>query len=187
MPGAATGTPKPASGQQQQQPPNPGLAESIAQTAAEELQSLQQLELEQVETRDYGFRARVPVEAGALLNDPRNCPFAQAAAALAGAYKEHSFADRQARVFLAFDLLKSWDAFATDRPGYDRRLFYDLFTTPWPVLRFLALWYEERAVLRFGRGSNTRLLHMLEDEKHALNAVSLYGGPEAYAAYHHGA
>ncbi|CAD7936817.1 unnamed protein product [Amoebophrya sp. A120] len=126
-------------------------ADSTATSSRAQLPPLLDLEKVLVRSRQGNptYRAKISVDAESLLNDPRNCPFAQAAAAFVGAYKEVDLKDRQAWVFLAFDLLKSWDAFATDRSGYDRRFFYDLLTTRWPILRFLASWFEEQQVFQF--------------------------------------
>lgn len=86
--------------------------------------------------------------------------------ALSAAYKAPPDSEEQIGwIFTMFDLGKAWDAFSSDKSGYDRRYFFDLFTTRWPVLKFLALWYEERMVLsgKFGSGGDKeKLIEILD-------------------------
>ena len=112
----------------------------------------------------------IPTSIGLLLNDARNCPFAQAAGSLVKSYQSPAAFQRDSWIFLAFDLLKSWDAFATHKSGYDRRYFYDLFTTRWPVIKFLALWFQERMVRTIGRGNGAYTRFLLDEWQRDLEA-----------------
>ncbi len=73
-----------------------------------------------------------------------------------------------------FDLAKSWDAFSADKSGYDRRFMYDLFTTRWPIFKFLALWYEERMVMSRGRGDKEFLIKVLDGYKRRFDEEDRY-------------